>query len=62
MIVDQADPISGDVCEHEYCWGCLANYEKIRESGNSEHLTECQWRPENLPDAPADAVAQAENS
>ena len=30
-------------CKHEFCWQCLANYQRIASRGNSQHKTSCSY-------------------
>lgn len=47
------DSLAGPQCQHQYCWGCLADYEDILREDNGRHGNDCPYRPENLPAAPA---------
>ncbi|KAF8849347.1 hypothetical protein BDZ45DRAFT_604509 [Acephala macrosclerotiorum] len=37
-------------CKYEFCWLCLADYDKIRKNGNSSHKKSCKLHTDNLPD------------
>ena len=33
----------GTRCRYEFCWVCLADYKKIRKSGNQMHRNTCAY-------------------
>lgn len=40
---------TGPQCYYAYCWLCLADYDEIREKGNSSHAEGCRLHTDNLP-------------
>lgn len=41
---------SGNQCHHQFCYECLASWEKIIQVGNSEHALGCKFHTDNLED------------
>jgi hypothetical protein len=39
----------GSHCRHEFCWRCLANFQLVRQYGNTAHTSECPFHSSNLP-------------
>ncbi|TVY54888.1 hypothetical protein LCER1_G004090 [Lachnellula cervina] len=38
----------GHFCHFEFCWKCLASYNRIRADGNTAHTNDCPWHPNQL--------------
>ena len=41
-------PVVGEICDHEYCWVCLADHGPIHEEGNHRHEPTCRHHSDNL--------------
>ncbi|KAF2692067.1 hypothetical protein K458DRAFT_286283 [Lentithecium fluviatile CBS 122367] len=37
-------------CHYEFCWECLADYNKIRRRGNGAHKRSCKYHSDRMPD------------
>jgi hypothetical protein len=42
--------MTGTQCRHEFCFECLADYQKIRRKGNSAHKKSCKYHSSHLAD------------
>ncbi|KAF2807483.1 uncharacterized protein BDZ99DRAFT_523095 [Mytilinidion resinicola] len=49
---DGCDHMTCTKCKHQFCWICMADYQPIRDKGNSEHETDCKYHSSKLPTLP----------
>ena len=42
------DLMTGTMCNHEFCWLCLADFQGIRTKGNAHHKEDCKYHSNNI--------------